>query len=60
MYNCLTTADVLAKKYCNLGKLTKEKYKEVIVMQPKIQEEIKTGIYEYDDKMLNFIKSSMK
>ena len=29
-------------------------------MQPKIQEEIKTGIYEYDDKMLNFIKSSMK
>lgn len=29
-------------------------------MQPKIQDEIKTGIYEYNDKMLNFIKRSMK
>ena len=60
VYNCLTTATVKAKKYCNLGKLTKEKYKEIITMQPKIQDEIKTGIYEYDDKMLNFIKRSMK
>ena len=40
--------------------LTKEKYKEIITMQPMIQEEIKTGIYEYNDKMLNFIKKSMK
>lgn len=60
VYNCLTTATVKAKKYCNLGKLTKEKYKEIITMHPKIQDEIKTGIYEYDDKMLNFIKKSMK
>lgn len=60
VYNCLTTATVQAKKYCNLGKLTKERYKEVITILPKIQDEIKTGIYEYNDKMLNFIKRSMK
>lgn len=40
--------------------LTKERFKEIITMQPMIQEEIKTGIYEYNDKMLNFIKKSMK
>ena len=28
--------------------------------QPKIHEQIKAGIYEYEDKMLNFIKRSMK
>ena len=60
VYNCLTTATVQAKKYCNLGKLTKERYKEIVTMQPKIQDEIKTGIYEYNDKMLNFVKRSMK
>lgn len=43
-----------------MGKLTKERYKEVITLHPKIQDEIKTGIYEYNDKMLNFIKRSMK
>lgn len=60
IYNCLTTATVKAKKYCNLGKLTKEKFKEIVTMQPKIHEQIKAGIYEYEDKMLNFIKRSMK
>jgi len=60
VYNCLTTATVQAKKYCNLGMLTKEKYKEIVTMQPTIQDEMKRGIYEYNDKMLNFIKKSMK
>ena len=60
VYNCLTTATVQAKKYCNLGKLSKEKYKEIITMQPRINDEIQTGIYEYEDKMLRFIKRSIK
>ena len=38
VYNCATTATVKAYKYCNLGKLTKEKYKDIITMQPKIAE----------------------
>lgn len=29
-------------------------------MQPKINEEIQTGIYDYEDKMLRFIKRSIK
>ena len=36
VYNCLTTARVQARKYCNLGKLSKEMYKEVITIQPRI------------------------
>jgi len=32
VYNCLTTATVQAKKYCNLGMLTKERFKEIITM----------------------------
>ena len=60
VYDCLTTATVQAKKYCNLGKLDVEKYREIVTMQPKIQDEIKVGIYEYEDKMLKFIKRSMQ
>lgn len=60
VYQCLTTATVKAKKYCNLGRLTKEKWKDIVTMQPKIFEQVKQGIYDYEDKMLNFIKRSMK
>ena len=60
MYNCLTTATVKAKKYCNLGKLTKERFKEVITMLPNIAVEIKSVIYQYNDNMLNFLKRSMQ
>lgn len=30
VYHCLCTATIQAKKYCNLGKLSKERYKEII------------------------------
>ena len=60
IYDCLTTATVRAKKYCNLAKLSKEKYKEITTTYPRINEEIKNGIQQYDDKMLKFIKRSLK
>ena len=40
--------------------LTKEKFKEVTTQIPPLLEAINKGIYDYDDKMLRFIKRSMK
>ena len=40
--------------------LTKEKFKEVTTQIPSLLEELQQGIYEYDDRMLRFIKRSMK
>ena len=59
VYNCRCTAKVVAKKYCTLARLSKEKFKEVTTQIPAMLEEINKGIYEYDDKMLRFIKRSM-
>ena len=60
VYDCLCTATVQSSKYCNLGVLKKSKYEEVITIYPSIRKEIQEGIYEYDDKMLRFIKRSIK
>ena len=60
VYGCLCTAKVVAKKYCTLAKLTKDKFKEVTTQIPAMLEAINKGIYEYDDKMLRFIKRSMQ
>ena len=49
-----------ASKYTNIGVLSKEKYHDVITMYPKIREQVQEGIYEYDDKMLRFVKRSIK
>ena len=60
VYECLCTAKVIANKYCTLAMLTKEKFKDVTMQVPKLLEAINKGIYDYDDKMLRFIKRSMK
>ena len=39
--------------------LTKEKFKDLTTQIPKLLESINKGIYDYDDKMLRFIKKSM-
>ena len=43
-----------------MGVLEASKYAEVITIYPSVKEEIQKGIYEYDDKMLRFIKRSIK
>ena len=40
--------------------LEKEKFKEVCTQIPQFLEAINKGIYDYDDRMLKFIKRSMK
>ena len=60
VYGCLCTAKVVAKKYCTLAKLSKDKFKEVTTQMPAMLDAINKGIYEYDDKMLRFIKRSMQ
>jgi len=59
VYDCLCTAKVVAFKYCTLAMLTKEKFKDLTTQIPKLLESINKGIYDYDDKMLRFIKKSM-
>ena len=41
----MTSATVKAVKYCNLGMLTRDKFKEIITLQPEVEKEIKLGIY---------------
>ena len=40
VYNCLTTSTIQSSKYCNLGKLTKEKFNDVVTIYPSIRTEI--------------------
>ena len=59
IYDCLCTAKVIANKYCTLAKLEKENFKALCKQIPQLQEAFNKGIYDYDDKMLRFIKKSM-
>jgi len=60
VYGCECTAQVIASKYCTLARLDIAAFNEIITQIPSIQDEIKLGIYEYDDRMLRFIKRSME
>lgn len=60
VYGCKCTAKVFAIKYCTLAMLSKEQFKEVTTQIPSLLEELQQGIYEYNDRMLRFIKRSMK
>ena len=58
-YGCNCTSNVLAKKYCTIGRLKKEDYFEVIKLVPQIAKEIKHGIYKYNDANVVFMKRAI-
>ena len=58
-YGCQRTSNVLAKKYCTIGILSKEDYFEVIKLVPQIAKEIKQGIYKYNDANVVFMKRAL-
>lgn len=56
VYQCETTATVMAVKYCTIGVLTDKAFEKIVKSQPQIMDRIKQGIYEYDDMTLRFVK----
>ena len=58
-YGCQCTSNVIAKKYCTIGRLTKEDYFEVIKLMPQMAKEIKQGIYKYNDANISFMKRAL-
>mmetsp|Transcript_19260 Transcript_19260/g.26077 ORF Transcript_19260/g.26077 Transcript_19260/m.26077 type:complete len:91 (+) Transcript_19260:75-347(+) len=60
IYNCLTTASVIALKYCTIGKLMQDDFEEITLQHPQILQYIKEGIFEYNDKDMCFIKMALK
>ena len=60
IYNCLTTASVIALKYCTIGRLNQDDFNEIVLQHPQILKYIKEGIFEYNDKDMLFIKMTLK
>ena len=60
IYNCLTTASVIALKYCTIGKLMQKDFEAITQEHPQILQYIKEGIFEYNDKDMCFIKMALK
>ena len=56
----MTTASVIALKYCMIGKLMQEDFEEITLQHPQILQYIKEGIFEYNDKDMCFIKMALK
>lgn len=51
---------MVATKYCTLAELTVSAYRELVTIMPDIQNALKKGIYEYNDRQLRFIKRSIQ
>lgn len=60
IYDCVTTASVIAQKYCTIGKLEPKYWEEVVNEHPSILQHVKAGIFEYQDKDMRFIKMALK
>ena len=59
IYGCKRTGTVVSRKYSTLAKLTKEKHREIITDFPDLVDELKEGIFKYNDGMKRFIMKSM-
>ena len=51
---------MIATKYSNLGRLQRETFKELQIFFPGLTELIKKRIYEYNDRVLKFLKAGMR
>lgn len=60
IYDCLTTASVVAYKYSTIGRLDKKDFEEIVHEHPLILQYVKEGIFEYKDKDMRFIKMALK
>jgi CRP-like cAMP-binding protein len=60
LFGCATTARVTALKYCNLAVLDKQKFIDTLNNVAGIKDTILQRIYKYNDRLLRFIKKSIK
>ena len=60
IYNCVTTASVIAYKYSTIGKMPKEDFHGMCHRYPEILKSIKEGIFKYKDKDMKFIKMALR
>ena len=60
IYKCMTTASVIALKYCTIGKLLENDFAEITMTHPEILKYVKEYIFTYTDKDMRFIKMALK
>lgn len=60
IFGCKRTAKVIARKYSNLGRIQRESFKELTLYFPEINDIIKSRIYQYNDKVLKFMKAGIR
>ena len=60
IYNCVTTASVIAKKYSTIGKMPKKDFNDMSHKYPEILKSIKEGIFKYSDRDMKFIKMALR
>ena len=60
IYGCSRTATVKSEKYSTLAMLTKNHYKEILIEFPTLQQELKTHVFNYKDRMKKFQQTSLE
>ena len=59
IYDCPRSATIQSTKYSTVAKLTKSAYKEILIQFPNLLNELKQGIYAYNDSMKRFISENI-
>ena len=60
IYDCPRSATIQSTKYSTVAKLTKSAYKEILIQFPNLLNELKQGIYAYNDSMKRFISENIQ
>ena len=60
IYNCATTASVIASKYSTIGSLANVGFWEICHQHHQILKYVKDGIFKYNDQDMKFIKMTLK
>lgn len=60
IYACPRSATISSTKYSTMAQLSKASFKEILISFPNMVEELKKGIFLYNDKMKRFIIQSLE
>lgn len=60
LYGCKRTAECLSMKYSTLAKLTCQNFKDIALEYPAFSDQLKEGIYKYNDKQKKFLRKNLE
>lgn len=60
LYGCKRTAQCMSMKYSTLAKLSMQNFKNISLEFPEFQNQLKEGIYKYNDKQKKFLRKHLE